>query len=232
MNLFLRYREQVYKLSYALGQELEQLLLTFTTKWRVEHADDGTHGAVTATSVVVEGTSDSLVDVRLLSGTTGQIGMRCFADTAAPFSLQCEQRDDITTAGQYPLDIYHSLDAGLSMMAGMGVGFMFAMERVSGGGRVTMTRDRAITRDANAEDVAREFVIRSGGVLTLVLGIDPDSGQRLNLYSGAIQLAEMTEPDAPAANGARLYVKDNGSGKTQLCVRFATGAVQVIATEP
>jgi hypothetical protein len=45
MNLFLRYREQVYKLSYALGQELEQLLLTFTTAWRVEHADDGTHVA-------------------------------------------------------------------------------------------------------------------------------------------------------------------------------------------
>lgn len=43
MNLFLRYREQVYKLSYALGQELESLLLTFTTKWRVEHGDDGSH---------------------------------------------------------------------------------------------------------------------------------------------------------------------------------------------
>jgi len=36
----------------------------------------------------------------------------------------------------------------------------------------------------------------------------------------------------PAASGARLYTKDNGSGKTQLCVRFTTGAVVVIATEP
>jgi hypothetical protein len=47
---------------------------------------------------------------------------------------------------------------------------------------------------------------------------------------------EMTElaadPAAPAADAARLYFRDNGSGKTQLCVRFATGAVQVIATEP
>lgn len=47
-----------------------------------------------------------------------------------------------------------------------------------------------------------------------------------------IEFNEMTEPAAPAANGARLYVKDNGAGKSQLCVRFATGAVQVIATEP
>ena len=46
----------------------------------------------------------------------------------------------------------------------------------------------------------------------------------------AVELA--ADPAAPAANGARLYLKDNGAGKTQLCVRFATGAVQVIATEP
>ena len=40
------------------------------------------------------------------------------------------------------------------------------------------------------------------------------------------------DPEAPAANSARLYARDNGAGKTQLCVRFLTGAVQVLATEP
>jgi hypothetical protein len=40
------------------------------------------------------------------------------------------------------------------------------------------------------------------------------------------------DASAPAANGARLYLKDNGSGKTQLCARFNSGAVQVLATEP
>jgi hypothetical protein len=34
------------------------------------------------------------------------------------------------------------------------------------------------------------------------------------------------------ASVARLFTRDNGSGKTQLCVRFATGAAIVIATEP
>lgn len=43
---------------------------------------------------------------------------------------------------------------------------------------------------------------------------------------------EIADPDAPAANKGRLYFRDNGSGKTQLVVRFATGAVQVLATEP
>lgn len=47
-----------------------------------------------------------------------------------------------------------------------------------------------------------------------------------------IEVDEISDPAAPAANGARIYVKDNGSGKTQLVVRFNTGAVQVIATQP
>ena len=46
------------------------------------------------------------------------------------------------------------------------------------------------------------------------------------------ELGEITTPNAPAANQARLFVKDNGAGKTQLCVRFHTGAVRVLTTEP
>jgi hypothetical protein len=47
-----------------------------------------------------------------------------------------------------------------------------------------------------------------------------------------MQGSEMTEPGAGPANTGRLFYKDNGSGKTQLCVRFATGATQILATEP
>lgn len=48
-----------------------------------------------------------------------------------------------------------------------------------------------------------------------------------------IELLELGgDAAAGATNSARLYVKDNGSGKTQLCVRFPTGAVAVLATEP
>ncbi len=50
--------------------------------------------------------------------------------------------------------------------------------------------------------------------------------------TGAFTFSEQTDPAAPAANGATLYARDNGAGKTELCVRFATGAVQVIATQP
>jgi len=50
--------------------------------------------------------------------------------------------------------------------------------------------------------------------------------------TGVIEGAEQTAPAAPAANGYRIFAEDNGSGKTRLMVRFATGASQQIAIEP
>lgn len=60
--------------------------------------------------------------------------------------------------------------------------------------------------------------------------VSPDT--RLDIDAGAIEFAEMTAPAAGAANTGRLFCRDNGSGKTQLCVIFNTGAIQVIATQP
>jgi hypothetical protein len=56
--------------------------------------------------------------------------------------------------------------------------------------------------------------------------------EKLTVSAGDIGLDEISDPSAPAANRARLYIRDNGSGKTQLVVRFSSGAVQVLATEP
>jgi hypothetical protein len=51
-------------------------------------------------------------------------------------------------------------------------------------------------------------------------------------HTSYLEGVEVTDPAAPAANRGRLYFRDNGGGKTQLAVRFPTGAVQVLATEP
>jgi hypothetical protein len=48
----------------------------------------------------------------------------------------------------------------------------------------------------------------------------------------AISLIEQTAPAAPATNGVYIYAEDNGSGKTRLMARFATGAAVQIAIEP
>ena len=39
-------------------------------------------------------------------------------------------------------------------------------------------------------------------------------------------------PEIPGPDTSRLYLRDDGTGKSQLCVRFPSGAVQVISTEP
>ena len=55
---------------------------------------------------------------------------------------------------------------------------------------------------------------------------------RLDIDAGAIEFAEMTAPAAGAANTGRLFCRDNSSGKTQLCIIFSDGVIQVIATQP
>jgi len=73
-------------------------------------------------------------------------------------------------------------------------------------------------------------VLNSAG--TPVWLLETLSGTTRQYVSGFQEFEEITDPAAGSANRARLYIKDNGSGKSQLCVRFPTGAVQVLSTEP
>lgn len=62
--------------------------------------------------------------------------------------------------------------------------------------------------------------------------IESAVGLYLDTAAAFIEMAERaSDAAAPAVNRAVIYVRDTG-GKTQLCVRFNTGAVQVLATEP
>jgi hypothetical protein len=47
-----------------------------------------------------------------------------------------------------------------------------------------------------------------------------------------VEFSEIATPPTAGTDRARLFARDNGSGKTQLCVRFQSGAVRVLATEP
>lgn len=51
-------------------------------------------------------------------------------------------------------------------------------------------------------------------------------------FSGYLEMSEIAAPTAPGADKGRLYLVDNGSGKTQLAIIFSSGAAQVIATQP
>jgi hypothetical protein len=94
--------------------------------------------------------------------------------------------------------------------------------------------------------VRSEFIGGSGAFLKLRslqngvesskgLDIDDNGDVKVTGNAGVIGYTDITEISSfptPPANTARLFAKDNGSGKTQLAVLFSTGAVQVIATEP
>ena len=45
------------------------------------------------------------------------------------------------------------------------------------------------------------------------------------------ELEEISAPGAPSADQARLFVRANAAGRSQLCVQFGTGGVKVLATE-
>jgi len=52
------------------------------------------------------------------------------------------------------------------------------------------------------------------------------------LVNRFVEMVEIGTPSAPGSNHAKLFVRGNGSGKTQLCVRFHTGSVKVLAVQP
>ena len=76
--------------------------------------------------------------------------------------------------------------------------------------------------------------VDSGDVLSPDGATLEQSGATLRLrqpITTFIEITEMTAPAAPAANNARLFCRDNG-GKTELCVMFSDGSVQMIKAQP
>jgi len=95
-------------------------------------------------------------------------------------------------------------------------------------------RDGTLTRWAIEEDTSGQLSMTAydnagvlvGGALTLLRA---DKG----MFMGSYLLGqEMADPASVLADRGALYFKDDGAGKTQLVVKFNSGAVQVIATQP
>jgi hypothetical protein len=88
-----------------------------------------------------------------------------------------------------------------------------------------------------ANNVALRFtdantVVRYGtiyGETTDVLALRNGSS---GTTGAAWEMLEMTAPGTPSADRLRLYVEDNGSGKTRLVVKFSDGSTAVLATQP
>ena len=96
---------------------------------------------------------------------------------------------------------------------------------------ITVIGYRATASGHAAIAIGSEARALHGHSTALGLQVETSAYYQLAIGAKHIEMLEQTAPGSAVANGARLYVKDNGAGKTQLCVIFATGAEIVLATE-
>jgi hypothetical protein len=68
-----------------------------------------------------------------------------------------------------------------------------------------------------------QMAIANGGSLSM--GSSPSTNSYIQMFE------QTTDPGVAPANGLKLFAKDNGSGKTQLAVRYPTGVVRILDTE-
>src|SRR3990167_4563543 len=85
--------------------------------------------------------------------------------------------------------------------------------------------DRHFQMNANGTNSLMESDLADG---TLDIG----AGGAFHTAPGWMTMREITTPGNAPTNKGRILLRDNGAGKTQFCVIFQSGAVQVIATEP
>lgn len=69
----------------------------------------------------------------------------------------------------------------------------------------------------------------SGSQTPWTQDIDADNFNLTDL--AYIQLNEIAAPSTPAANKGIVFLRDDGAGNTQLCVRFPSGSIVAIATD-
>lgn len=83
-------------------------------------------------------------------------------------------------------------------------------------------------------------------ILTRAVKGPAQAGQNLDVWAGGrlrgwftgdqaafTLLKAESSPTAPASVGQGVFFfRDSGAGKAQMCVRFPSGAIQIVATEP
>jgi hypothetical protein len=122
--------------------------------------------------------------------------------------------------------------------------FVSSGNQVAVGNRALYGGDATPANNTGANNIGIGY--QAGDAITtgstnIAIGYDidvdsPTASNQINIggvyFHDRLLYTERADPAAPAANQAVVYARDNGAGKTQLCVVFNTGAVQVLATEP
>jgi hypothetical protein len=129
--------------------------------------------------------------------------------------------------------------SGNATAIGQGTTASGARSVAAGSGATTSGVDSVAVGDAASATaqfgvaLGKSAVAGHTGSVALGANNSTTANDQVKVGAKHMEYAELAaDPLAPAANNARVYFKDNGAGKTQMCVRFNTGAVIVLATEP
>lgn len=108
-------------------------------------------------------------------------------------------------------------------------GSSWKSETSDNAGIVTKSGDQTITGDKTfSGDITVSGSVSFTGTAEFTDEVTISSPAKSSSY---FDMEEISDPANPPADTARLYVRDNGAGKTQLCVIFPTGSPIVIASE-
>lgn len=190
-----------------------------TTSGRVNIYNNGSN----VTSFLTTGILTKDIDINgntLYLDSDGDSSIESFTDDTINFNTSSSNRMSISNTSinmANPLNMFSNDISGIKVAEFNNTGIPSSSQTGIGSTTGDMYYN-ALTNDSH--------FFRING--TTEVEIDADG---IDIRNGWLELEERTAPSG-LSNHARIYAKDNGSGKTQLVVIFGSGAEQVIATEP
>lgn len=188
---------------------------------------DGSESVAVGASAVGRSQSVSVgKSASVSSGSMQSVAVGCNSVASGGLSVCIGYDSKITAPGSDAVAIGASANAFYTSAIAVG-------KSASAGYRAVAIGNLSVANNASGGSVAVGSGASSTHQASVALGSGSATSAASQVQIGArhISLTEVTAPGVATADGARLYVKDNGAGKTQLCVIFATGAEIVLATE-
>jgi hypothetical protein len=170
--------------------------------------------------------SSNVLEVGAEAAGTGANNILRFTSAVAGAGTAWEFRSGTSNAPRLVLagsDRSVTISPQVNMLAAVGGGFWSILNYSAG------PINTIAFRSTNGNQTTSYFGLAGSAASVMQLNTGAGAGSG---YGASMEFFEMTAPSAPSANGARIYVEDDGAGKTRLMVLFATGVAQQIAIEP
>lgn len=207
----------------AVGQSAQLALTT---------ANDDTAVGYNAQSALTTGLQNTAVGSNCqLALTTGANNVAVGTSTARSLSTGSSHTIVGAFAGYSPNGVVaNALTTGQRHTC---VGVESGLSSTTQSNDITAVGYRAICTGTGAVALGSGAQAVHAGAVALGMSTVTTAADQIEIGARHIEGSELASaPAAPAANGWRMYGVDNGAGKTEVFIAFASGAAQQIAIEP